>query len=128
MSRGAMLEEIVGLIVISGALLLLSGVCVSMTRRAAQGSIGRNAAVGIRTRHTQASDEAWVAGHEAALSLLTTLWPISIIRIVAAVLVHVLAGSSAGILTAVAALLVHAAVLVRSAAAAKRSARAVAPS
>ncbi|MCO1337401.1 hypothetical protein BJH93_00580 [Kocuria polaris] len=42
-----------------GCLLLWAG------KSAAQGNIGRNRAIGIRTRWTLASDEAWEAGHQA---------------------------------------------------------------
>jgi len=37
------------------------------TRAAGRGALPHNGAVGIRTRATQASDEAWRAAHEAAL-------------------------------------------------------------
>lgn len=36
------------------------------TREAARGEVGRGGPMGIRTRHTQASDAAWQAGHVAA--------------------------------------------------------------
>lgn len=38
-----------------------------VARAAASGRLGRNGVVGIRTRATQASDEAWRAAHAAAV-------------------------------------------------------------
>ena len=43
------------------------GVIFVVTRMGANGDVGRNRAVGIRTRATQRSDAAWRAGHAAAL-------------------------------------------------------------
>ena len=46
------------------------GAAVSLTtRRAADGRLGRNALVGIRTRATMGSDAAWRDGHAAAVPL-----------------------------------------------------------
>lgn len=42
------------------------------TRAAATGTLGLNAFAGIRTPSTMASDAAWRAGHQAALSAATT--------------------------------------------------------
>ncbi len=41
-----------------------------ITRAAARGYLGANGAIGIRTTATQRSEEAWVAGHRAALPLV----------------------------------------------------------
>lgn len=48
-------------------LLFLSGILFSTTRSAASGRIPPNSGVGIRTKWTRSSQEAWVAGHRAAL-------------------------------------------------------------
>lgn len=50
------------------------------TWRAASGKLGRNDLVGVRTRVTMSSDEAWQTGHRAALGptllsgAMTVLW------------------------------------------------------
>lgn len=51
---------------LAGGLLILSAVCSFLATSMASGKLPRNNAVGIKTKHTQASDEAWLAGHEAA--------------------------------------------------------------
>ena len=61
-------EELVG-----GLLLGLTAVAVGplahvMTAAAADGRIARNQLVGIRTRRTMSSDDAWASGHLAALT------------------------------------------------------------
>ena len=114
-----------GLLMLLFVLVLLSGVCISMTRQAADGQMGRNGLVGIRTRHTQGSDEAWTAGHAAALPLLRPMWPAAAVGVVAAVTVQVLAGGPAGSAVAAAALFTEVAVVIRASAAANRAARSV---
>jgi uncharacterized membrane protein len=48
------------------AVLVLAGMAVYITgRMASQGTLRRNYFVGIRTRTTMASDEAWAAAHRA---------------------------------------------------------------
>lgn len=49
---------------------LVTGVLVVVSSRAANGRIARNQWVGIRTRSTMRSDQGWVAGHRAALRLV----------------------------------------------------------
>ena len=44
-------------------------VLVVVASRAANGRLARNQWIGIRTRSTMSSDQAWVAGHRAALRL-----------------------------------------------------------
>lgn len=54
--------------VLGGISLMVCGAVVyGTTRGAANGSVPRNAGAGIRTGPTKASDEAWVAAHQAAL-------------------------------------------------------------
>ncbi|QBJ20555.1 SdpI family protein [Kocuria marina subsp. indica] len=48
------------------------GVIFTVTRMGANGDMGRNGAVGIRTKATQRSDEAWRAGHAAAFPVVRT--------------------------------------------------------
>ncbi|MFF9839276.1 SdpI family protein [Streptomyces sp. NPDC013740] len=49
----------------------LGAVVHYVRNQVANGGIGRNSAVGIRTRATMASDRAWQAGHAAASPMLT---------------------------------------------------------
>lgn len=53
-----------GLLVVAAGLLI-----VVLARRAAQGRIRRNPIAGIRTAATMASDEAWLAAHQAGEAL-----------------------------------------------------------
>jgi len=48
-------------------------VFIVVASRAADGRLARNQWVGIRTRSTMCSDEAWQAGHRAALRLTPLL-------------------------------------------------------
>ncbi len=118
-------EEAVGLTFLLLTLVLLPAVCVFVTRQAAAGSIGRNAATGIRTRDTQASDGAWIAGHAAALPVVKRMRLVALAGIPAAVGAHLLVGDQAGPVTAFGALVVQTVVLLRSAAVANRAARLV---
>jgi len=50
----------------AGGLLILSAVFSILASSMSSGQLVRNSAVGIKTRHTLASDPAWLAGHLAA--------------------------------------------------------------
>ncbi len=118
-----MSEEYVALTILLLMLVFLPAVCLFVTRQAAEGLIGRNAAAGIRTRHTQASDEAWAAGHRAALPALRKMMPVAGIGMIAALTAQVLLGGQAGPLIAFAALIAQTVVLFRSTAVANAAAR-----
>ena len=50
----------------SFGLFLLAAVLAAVSRFAGTGQLGRNGVIGIRTRATMASGEAWTSGHKAA--------------------------------------------------------------
>jgi len=55
-----------------GVGLLMLGVTIHfVSNQVASGDLGRNSAIGIRTKATMASDDAWEAGHAAAAPMLT---------------------------------------------------------
>jgi hypothetical protein len=116
-------EGFVALSILLLTLVFLPAVCLCVTRQAAEGLIGRNAAAGIRTRYTQASDEAWVSGHKAALPALRTMRLVAVVGIIAALGGQVLIGGQAGPLIASAALMAQTVVLFRATAAANDAAR-----
>jgi hypothetical protein len=118
-----MSEEYVALTILLLTLVFLPTVCLFVTRQAAEGLISRNVAAGIRTRHTQASDEAWAAGHRAALPALRKMMPVAGIGMIAALVAQVLVGGQAGPLIAFAALIAQTVVLFRSTALANAAAR-----
>lgn len=65
------MAELGGLLGLALGLLLLSGVLHYVSHATADGTIGRNALVGIRTRSTRASDRAWLVAHRMAAPWLT---------------------------------------------------------
>ncbi|MGV0869903.1 SdpI family protein [Corynebacterium kalidii] len=50
-----------------GAVIVVTALCVDMVRRTAAGAFKRNHVYGLRLASTLASDEAWDAGHRAAV-------------------------------------------------------------
>ncbi len=60
-----------GAVVVTVGLCLVAPLAWLMVRSAGQGGIEMNGLVGIRTRATRASPEAWRAGHAAALPWTT---------------------------------------------------------
>lgn len=56
---------------------LLAVIVVSVTWRAATGRLARNQTMGIRIPPTMASEEAWQAGHRAALPVTWLLVPVA---------------------------------------------------
>ena len=61
-----------GTLVIGAAGLVLAALlALLVTKRAARGDVPLNSAVGIRTRTTTASQQAWVVAHRAALPWVT---------------------------------------------------------
>lgn len=98
-------------------------VCTSTTRMAAQGKLDRNGAVGIRTRHTQASDAAWQEGHTAALPLVYKIGWIVAITIPIAIVAELTFGEPWGILIGLAGTLCEVAVLFYAMQVANKAAR-----
>ena len=65
-------EKFMNLLGILGGLglFMTGGTYLMIAKQGALGLIGRNGAIGIRTRKTQASDAAWDAAHRAAAPLM----------------------------------------------------------
>ena len=118
-----MSEDLLALIPLLFGLVVIPAVCVPMTRAAAGGALDRNGLVGIRTRHTQASDAAWVTGHAAALPRVGRTVPVAALTVVAAVVGAVLGGSGWGVVVGLTGLLTEAAVLVSATGRANTAAR-----
>ncbi|WP_427870760.1 SdpI family protein [Leucobacter luti] len=65
------MPDSLGPMMVSGACLLIAGLVVVASAAAfRRGTLPRNGTIGIRTRWTMASDEAWDAGHRAGLGRL----------------------------------------------------------
>jgi hypothetical protein len=105
---------------------LLPVVCVPLTRMAASGGVGRNSAAGIRTRHTQASEAAWAAGHAAALPRVRKTVPVAAGTVIVAVVATWWGGIGWGVAVGMAGFLAEVAVLISATGAANAAARSVA--
>lgn len=51
-------------------LVIVSALCLMIPQQAASGKVSKNIAVGIRTRETKKSEEAWQAAHLAVMPIL----------------------------------------------------------
>lgn len=92
-----MSDDLLAVIPLLFGVALIPTVGVLVTRMAAEGNIARNGAAGIRTRHTQASDAAWVAGHTAALPRVSATVPIAVGTVLATGATTLLGGSGWGV-------------------------------
>ncbi|CAL8900068.1 hypothetical protein KVA01_09990 [Kocuria varians] len=66
-------ESSIGALIGIVSSLMVVAILYGVTRAGATGGMGRNGAVGIRTRATKRSDDAWQAGHAAALPVVRVL-------------------------------------------------------
>lgn len=117
-------SSIAGLVVLLFSVVLVAVVCLVTTRKAAAGELDRNGSAGIRTRHTQASEEAWRVGHTAALSGVSQLGWIAAATVVLAVAAQVAFGGSWGTFVGLGGMLVEVVVLRVATGAANRAAQA----
>lgn len=62
-----------GVIAFMFGLLSITLVAAFLAPMARDRKLARNAAIGIKTRHTSASDDAWFAGHQQAAPLLAAV-------------------------------------------------------
>ncbi|WP_240372913.1 SdpI family protein [Brevibacterium zhoupengii] len=105
--------------------LIVAAVSVVLIVAVSRQAIGRNSAIGIRTRHTLASDAAWEVGQRAGLPYLFGMAVISIGHAVALLCVQLLNTTTTGHILAVLGwvlILVCAVLAVRAANGAARSA------
>lgn len=105
-------------------LLLMSGLGFFMDRAIRSGSLERNTAIGIRTRATLSSDEAWEAGHREARPYLQATALVGIVGVVVSVAALPFVQSGGRYVVPVAAFVVQIAVLAWGAARANSAAKA----
>ena len=103
-------EDLLGVIMLSFSTVLVCVVTVVTVRAAAAGSLDRNGAVGLRTRHTRATDAAWSAGHAAALPRVRWSVPVAVCAVVAAIVLLVLGWPEWGIVAGLVGVLLQVAV------------------
>ena len=106
-----MSEEAVGLVPLLFSVVMLAALCIGVTRAAADGRLPHNGGVGIRTRRTTRSPEAWCAGHAAALPVLGWLWWVAGVTVVGAVVMQWHLGGVWGIVAGLAGMSMEVAVL-----------------
>lgn len=121
---GRMESALAGLVTLLFSVVLIAGVSVSVTRGAATGQLPRGGGAGIRTRRTQASDDAWRAAHTAALPLVNRLGWVATGAVAAALIAQTLFGGMWGMAAAGAGMAIEVGVLVVAARRADRAARA----
>lgn len=57
-------------LIASMGLVILSALCLTISKTATSGTLHRNSAIGIRTSETKKSDAAWESGHREAAPIL----------------------------------------------------------
>lgn len=118
-------EQVVGLVMLAFGLAVVALLSVTVTRSAARGELARNGSVGLRTRHTRASDEAWQVGHAAALPAVRYVVHVTLATYAASVVALVLAGAGAAVAVGLAGMGVQVALLLVGTRRADRAARSV---
>lgn len=78
-------SDLVTLLPLFFGIAIVAVAAITATRSAAHGNLARNSSIGIRTRHTQVSGEAWLAGHAAALPLMKLTGWVAVATIVLAI-------------------------------------------
>lgn len=91
--------------------ILVAVVCIAVTQSAASGSLTRNGGAGIRTRKTQVSDAAWLAGHRAALPIVKWTGVVAVISVIIALVVQWQVGGQSGVFLALGGMLIEATIL-----------------
>lgn len=116
---------ILDVFLVIGVQLLLAFLFLPLVKAAASGKLARNGFAGIRIPSTMASDEAWAAGHRAAIPALSVnVLLIGVLAAIAAVLV-MLDQVGGAFAVAMSGFVVNLGMLVFSAVKANRAAKAV---
>lgn len=119
------MEIIVSAVSAAFGLVIVGILSLTVCESAVEGSIGRNAAVGIRTKETMKSDAAWLAGHRAAHPVMAATGWVALVLAAALVLSAVVA-QQVPVIVAIVGIAGYAAVIVgalRAKAVANRAAR-----
>lgn len=106
-----MSEEAIGLIPLLFSVVMLAALCIGVARAAADGRLPHNGGVGIRTRRTTRSPQAWRAGHAAALPVLGWLWWVAVVTVVGAVVTQWQLGGAWGVVAGLVGMAAEVAVL-----------------
>lgn len=117
-------DQTAGLVMLLFSVVLVAVLCIVTTRQGAEGTLDRNGSVGIRTRHTQASDEAWRAGHAAAVPGVNRSGWVAAATVPLAVSAHVSWGGSWGNLAGLCGMLIQVTLLLFATRVANRAAQA----
>ena len=118
-------DGVLGTAILAFSVIILAVAANSVTRMAAAGNLGRQNTAGFRTRHTTASNEAWRAGHAAALPLVSRVGWIAVLTVAASVTTQWWAGGQWGIPVGFAGLMAQSLALFLAGRRANRAAQAV---
>lgn len=79
------------------SLLLVGALLVIVSYAAGNGSVGPNSAIGIRTRGSMKSDEAWAATHRAFRPFAWIGLGLAVLFVIALIVVYAIVGSTSAV-------------------------------